>query len=275
MRDKTAAVRRPALAGLFAAVLVSATPCAQAWEPPAGASAHEILIGARKDADEGRFAVAAEKHLWFHEHVLERDPAMSGVRMSFALSAWASLAHRHAPAMTQLLAVRDQALARIDAGGRPGQQALGEVIHINNYLGGQSESTRDAFKRLADRDPVLAERDVLDVLPALIQLNEFELASQHLRVDAVVGRVESLYKLIQEHPPSKLSASERAEMLRSQQRVIDVQLARVVLVLGKERRDAEAEQVLARGRALLGPEASVHHMTQALRGVAPPDDRDG
>jgi len=260
------------LGGALALGLATAHPTVQAWEPPPEASAQQVLREARQDAQEGRYAAAAEKHLWFHEHVLEREPAMSGVRVSFALSDWAALARRHEPAMAQLLAVRDRALAQVDAGGWTGQRALSELIHINHYLGGQRESTRDAFARFARRDPVLAERELMDALPALIQLNEFELASQHLRVDTAVGRVENVYKTIQQAALPKLSEGDRATMLRAQQRVVDVQLARVVLVLSKDRRDAEAEQVVARGRALLGPEASVHHMTEALRGIAPPDD---
>jgi hypothetical protein len=263
---------RSILGGLLALGFAASHAAMPAWEPPPGATGQQVLHEARKDAEEGRFAAAAEKHLWFHEHVLEREPAMSGVRVSFALSDWAMLARRHAPAMAQLLAVRDRAFAQIDDGGWAGQRALSEVIHINHYLGGQRESTRDAFARFARRDPVLAERELMDALPALIQLNEFDLASRHLRVPTAVGRVESVYQTLQQAALSRLSDGERAALLRSQQRVVDVQLARVVLVLSKQGRDAEAEQVLARGRALLGPEASVHHMTEALRGIAPPDD---
>lgn len=260
------------LAGALALSLAAAPVAALAWEPAPEMAARDVLQSARNDAHEGRLAAAAEKHLWFHEHVLEREPSMVGVRLSFALSEWTSLARRYEPAMTQLLAVRDRGLAQIDAGGRAGQQALSEVIHLNNYLGGQQESTRDAFARFAARDPVLAEQELPNALPALIRLNDFELASRHLRVETVVGRVESLYKIIQEHPPSQLSEAQRADFLRSQQRFMDVQLARVALVLVKQGRDAEAEQVVARSRALLGPDANIHHMTEALRGIAPPDD---
>ncbi len=263
---------RSVLGGLLALSLAAAHSTTLAWEPPPQTSARDVLLGARNDAQEGRLAAAAEKHLWFHEHVLEWEPAMSGVRMSFALSDWAALAHRYPPAMAQMLGARDKALAQIDAGGRPGQRALSEVIHINNYLGSQDESTRDAFVRLVGRDPVMAEGELPDALPALIRLNEFALASRHLHIDTAVGRVESTYKALQEAPLPKLSASERADLMRSQQRVIDVLLARVVLVLSRDRRDAEASRGGARGRARPGPAPSYNNMTPALRAPGPPED---
>lgn len=264
---------RFSFAASLVATLLTAASAASAWEPAPEASARQVLMEARKDALDGRFPAAAEKFLWFHEHVLERDRAMAGVRLSFALSDWAELARRYPPAMSQLLAVRDRALAQVDAGGLPGEMALGEVIRINAKVQAY-ESTRDAFARFARRDPVLAEHELLDALPALIALNEFELASRHLKVDFVMSRVEGLYRAFQE-VPLKASDEQKALVLSSQQRYIDVQLARVVLVLTKGGRNAEAEQVVARGRALLGPEARLHHMTEALRGIAPPDDDAG
>lgn len=262
--------RAPFAAGLIALALMAAMQTAGAWEPAPDTSARQILNDARLDARNGRLPEAAEKYLWFHEHVLEREPAMVGVRLSFALSDWAALARRYPPAMAQLLAVRDRALAQVDAGGRSGQTALREVIRINTTLN-VHESTRDAFERFARRDPVLAERELLDALPALVALNEFELASRHLKVEQILPQVEGQYRLMQDMP-LKLPDDQKAQFLSSQQRAVDLKLARVVLVLSNNRRDAEAEQVLARGRALLGPQANLHHMTEALRGVAPPDD---
>ncbi|KQW49823.1 MULTISPECIES: hypothetical protein [unclassified Roseateles] len=260
-------------AGWLAAALIATLPAAMAWEPHPDAEAHQVLRDARKDAAEGRLDQAAEKHLWFHEHALARDPALVGVRVSFALHDWVALAQRHPPAMAQLLAVRDRAVEQVEAGGSRGQRALSDVLRINAYLG-QPESTREAFTRFAQRDPALAEDQALDALPALIKLNEFELAARHLDTDAVLDRLERVYQSMQQMP-RKLSDAERALMTRASQRYLDVRLARVVLVLAKSQRDAEAERVVAHGRKLLGPDAVHHHMTQALRGIAPPDDGGG
>lgn len=265
---------RSSKARACAVILALAAAAAQAWEPAPDTSAQQVLRDAREDASAGRLAEAAEKHLWFHEHVLERRPSMVGVRLSFALHDWVALARRYPPAMAQLLAVRDAAVARVETGGMAGQKALTEVISINKYLGAP-ESTRDTFDRLLRRDPVIAERSVLEVLPALIELNDTALASKHLRVDDVLGRTESLYAQFKTVKP-QLSASQIEDMKRWQQRDVDIRLARVAYVLCKDRREAEAEQVVARGRALLEADnASSHHMTEALRCIAPPNDDAG
>ena len=33
----------------------------------------------------GKYKEALERFVWFHEHALEHDPAMTGVRLSFAV----------------------------------------------------------------------------------------------------------------------------------------------------------------------------------------------
>jgi hypothetical protein len=245
-----------------------AASAAYAWEPAPEMTGHQVLMAAREDASAGRLADAAEKHLWFHEHVLEREPSMVGVRLSFAMHDWAALAHRYPPAMAQLTAVRDGTVAKVEAGGMAGQRALTEVISINRYLQAP-ESTRDAFNRLVARDPVIADQTTLQVLPALIELNDVALASQHLRVDEVLGRMESFYTHIKT-AKIQMPANQVADLKRWQQRHVDLELARVAYVLCKDRRQAEAERVVARGRAMLEPEASTHHMTEALRCIAPP-----
>ncbi|MFT7772417.1 hypothetical protein [Roseateles sp.] len=246
---------------------------AQAWEPAPETSGREVLQAARRDASEGRLAEAAEKHLWFHEHVLEREPSMRGVRLSFALADWVALARRYPAAMAQLIAARDRAVARVEDGGLAGGQALNEVVSFNSRLR-DPESTRDAFARLVLRDPVVAEQAAPQVLPALVELNDIEFASKHLHVDEAVGRIERTYTQLQA-TSSALPANQIEAMKRWQQRHVDIQLAQVVYVLCKDRREAEAEQVVARGRALLAPDAPVHHMTEAQRCIAPPNENAG
>jgi hypothetical protein len=257
---------------LLACSLLIGQALAEDWTPAADVSARQVLNDARRDAQAGRLAEAAQKHFWFHERGLERDPSMVGVRMSFALADWVALARRHPPAMAQLLAVRDRALTGLDAGEWQGQRALSEAISINNYLGGQHESTRDAFARFADRDPVLAESELMDALPALVALNEFDLASRHLRVDSLMPRLEMAHRSLIDASIGRMSENQRQAMLRNLQRGTDLKLARLVLVLAKTGRHADAEQVIARGRALLGEDASLHHMTAALAGRTPPLD---
>lgn len=50
-----------------------------------------VLDEARELEEQGEYAKALEKYLWFHRHALEHDSTAAGVRVSFALGAWARL----------------------------------------------------------------------------------------------------------------------------------------------------------------------------------------
>ena len=53
-----------------------------------------------------KYKEALERYIWFQDHALENDQAMTGVRLSFALSSWKSLADIYPPAMTALKEMR-------------------------------------------------------------------------------------------------------------------------------------------------------------------------
>jgi hypothetical protein len=53
---------------------------------------HNRLRAARQALTRGHYKDALEGFLSFHQHALEHDPGLSGVRVSFALSSWSELA---------------------------------------------------------------------------------------------------------------------------------------------------------------------------------------
>lgn len=55
-----------------------------------------------------KYQEANERYAWFQNHALEYDQAMIGVRLSFALSYWKSLADIYPPAMTAMKEMRDK-----------------------------------------------------------------------------------------------------------------------------------------------------------------------
>ncbi|HEX2805825.1 MAG TPA: hypothetical protein VHN80_06615 [Kineosporiaceae bacterium] len=69
---------------------------------------------AQEAAAAGRHAEALELHQRYHERSREIT-SQFGVRLSFALSRWADLAHGYPPAMEALRATRDAAAARLRA----------------------------------------------------------------------------------------------------------------------------------------------------------------
>lgn len=242
---------------------------AWAWEPPDSSTASEVLQGAREDREAGRLSEAAAKHLWFHEHALERDPAMSGVRLSFALHDWVELAKAYPPAKSDLLGMRDRAFSVVGEGGPQGHAALLEVLSIDHYLQ-DWRSSRDAFARLAARDPALADQLVSRALPALVAVQDYALASQHLRLDDFLPELQARHELMSRIP--ERSEEQRRATQRYRERALDIQLAQVVLVLVKTDRGGEAERVIAKARELLGPQARTHHLEAARQGVVPPMD---
>jgi hypothetical protein len=62
---------------------------------------------------QGKYQEALERHIWFHEHALEYDKAMLGVRTSFALSDWKNLGKVYPPALDSLKKTRDRKMEKI------------------------------------------------------------------------------------------------------------------------------------------------------------------
>ena len=57
-------------------------------------------------AGEGRYEDALRAHEFYHRHALEAESSPYGVRLSFALAAWARLGALHEPALKALRATR-------------------------------------------------------------------------------------------------------------------------------------------------------------------------
>src|SRR5689334_9527822 len=67
----------------------------------------QYLTDTKRMVKEGKYKEALDRYIWFHEHALEHDSAMMGVRLSFALSDWKSLADVYPPAMNALKETRE------------------------------------------------------------------------------------------------------------------------------------------------------------------------
>lgn len=154
--------------------------------------AHEVLERARNARLAGKYEDALRDHLWFHEHALETDPSLAGVRLSFALRDWIYLAEQFPLARRALQAIRDRDTQRILNGGA----TLGrfhDVSAINSALG-EERATHDLFTQLDTQLPELA-KDCADLaLPALVAVEDFALARRYLpdpvaRITALAKRV--------------------------------------------------------------------------------------
>jgi hypothetical protein len=97
--------------------VILATGCAQHtalshlsnWAPPQNPNPESILDEAEADSAAGRYANSLAKFVWFFENAVKYDPALSGVRVSYALGGWEGLGESYPPALEKLKTVRDEA----------------------------------------------------------------------------------------------------------------------------------------------------------------------
>jgi len=138
----------------------------------------ESLERARTAQFEGRHDDALQAHLWFHENALALDPALYGVRLSFALSDWAQLAQIYEPALNALLQTRDM---KRDAllHGTEIRALFHDVASINQYLRLERE-TYELFRHLDATAPTFAADCAPLALDVMIEAGDFDLAVKYL-----------------------------------------------------------------------------------------------
>lgn len=69
--------------------------------------ATRVLREARQLVKSGQHAAALEKYIWFHDHALDFDRMLVGVRLSYAIDEWVVLGEVYPPAREALERVRD------------------------------------------------------------------------------------------------------------------------------------------------------------------------
>ncbi len=110
------------------------------WTPPDNPDPQSILNEAQSDARAKRYEIALAKHVWFHENALKINQAMSGVRLSFALSYWKGLGQEHPPALEKLRQIRDELAAKANDGMDIGS-GFHDLASINKTLDEDSKSS--------------------------------------------------------------------------------------------------------------------------------------
>jgi hypothetical protein len=136
--------------------------------------ATKVLREARQLVKSEQYAAALEKYIWFHDHALDFDRALAGVRLSYAILEWVDLGEVYPPARDALERVRDANTASLTQGTYE-VMLFHDVTSINRAFG-QVERTRDLFKIIADADRVFAEKVFRIALESLVRSKEFVLA---------------------------------------------------------------------------------------------------
>ena len=136
----------------------------------------ERLHQAQLAAREGRYEEALREYIWFHEHALELEPALYGVRLSFALGYWLDLAQDYPAALDSLKDIRDRKTQRLIA-GEGDRELFHDVESINEWLKDE-RATYDLFLNLRALHPDLALSCTSLAIPAIVKAKDYKLARE-------------------------------------------------------------------------------------------------
>ncbi len=256
---------RKAMIRLGVAVLVcSMAGIATAdWLPPNNPNPEMILDEAEADTAAGRYSNALAKHLWFHQNALRYAPAMYGVRLSFALSAWGNLACLFPPALEQLKAVRDEAAAAARDGSDP-RHAFNDFASINRELREEGQ-TKDLFLWLDLNDASRAGQ-VFDIAePALVEQKQYLVCGKYIDPQRSFERMLRLYredKRIAKRPGF-------TGMKGFAEQSFAYKAATLVALLVLNERKADADRIAALARSASHSRSLSRKIDAALKGTCP------
>lgn len=169
-------------------------------------NALERLDAGYAAAQEARYEDALAHYLWFHDHALQEDSALSGVRLSFALADWLTLAREYAPAMDAFRARRDAKVAAL----KSGQLDAGLFDDVEAMSGRLNEDhiTAELFAALNERSPAFARDCAPSALPALVRAKRFDLAKSCMpdpraHVEQLVQRLLLYIGELEDRPRTK------------------------------------------------------------------------
>lgn len=182
------------------------------WTPPDAPDPDAILDSANTDTRDGSYADALAKFLWFHHNALRYEPALRGVRLSFALSYWLRLADAYPPARTAFLRTRDEAEAAVAADPTDFDR-FRDLAAMNRSLG-DHRRTADVFGRVARENRAAAESHYRVAERSLVATGRYEECGPFLDPPRRLGRARQDYEEMTafedgmppgEHQPPKLA----------------------------------------------------------------------
>jgi tetratricopeptide (TPR) repeat protein len=139
-----------------------------------------------------RYDTALDRFVWFHEHALEHEPAMAGVRLSFALAYWSELGKKYPPAHVKMVEIRDRTVEQLKRGEGDFSTFM-DASALNRTLLEQ-DKTLALFKELDQNHPELA-RSCLDVaMDDLMKAKQYDLVKKYITsYDKVFARIKTKY----------------------------------------------------------------------------------
>jgi hypothetical protein len=154
----------------------------------------KYLADTQEMVRQGKHQEALDRFIWFHGHALEHDPAMGGVRLSFALMYWKSLGDVFPPATTAMVELRDRTTQNVtDKQGTFAQ--FHDVMALNRTLAEDSK-TVDLFQTLDQTQPDLARQCWIVAKDAVIKAKRYDLVRKYFGNPARdFVRIKAMYDL--------------------------------------------------------------------------------
>lgn len=137
----------------------------------------ERLQRGQEAAAAGRYEDALRDYIWFHEHALEHEPSLYGVRLSFALWYWMELANEYPEARIALKRIRDAKTTRL-LNGDANRDLFHDVESINERLENE-EATYELFAALEKANPDFAAVCADVAMAAIVKAEDFEMARRY------------------------------------------------------------------------------------------------
>ena len=130
-------------------------------------------------AKEGNYEEALERHVWFHNHALEHQPSMTGVRLSFALMYWTELGRKYPPALEKLKEIRNEKEKTL-VDGEGSFELFHDVSGINRALK-EDERTIGLFKKVESTNPEQIDRLWIVAKDLAFDQKEYDLINRHIK----------------------------------------------------------------------------------------------
>jgi hypothetical protein len=239
-------------------------PAQSIWTPPAKPDPQKILMEAQADTMAGHYEGALAKHVWFYHDALKINPAMYGVRLSFALMYWKQLADVYPPAKVKLIEARNEAEKKV-MGGENIVPSFHDFVSLNSVLG-EHQQTVTVFKKLEEQDAKSAAQ-VFDLArPDLIKAAEIKLCGKYVDPQKDYPRLVTLYRENERLAGDPRFGEHHKEFA---QHIFSNGVATLVALLAVSDRKSDAETIVGEAKQVWDDKGFAAELDKALAGKVP------
>ncbi len=143
-----------------------------------GQDMQKYLTETQTMVNEKKYDEALKRYIWFQDHVLEYEPAMAGVRLSFAISSWKDLADIYPPALTALSEMRNKKTKEI-LDSNASLKLFADVAAINRELENETK-TIELFETIAKQHPEKSKLCWYWVKDALFNAKRYDIIQNYI-----------------------------------------------------------------------------------------------